>query len=278
MKPLKGHSKFGLKLIKDKEGYFVEKSGKIRLSKQCDKQILFSELIGKSTELKHLFESAKVIKLNYKEDIFTFTMPFYNGKNILDILERGDVTQLDDLIDKIFNFLAWEFKQCRIITDINTQLVRKIHSLWQEIMWDKTNKLFPKLLRKIQKKPIVIPTGICHGDFTFSNMIFGNKIILIDFLDSYIESPIQDIAKLLQELNLKWSLLMDDPQDRDLTKISIGYNYLRWEVTQRIVNEYRQYLKAIDLFYIVTLLRILPYVTDNKIMNVLTKEIEGIKL
>ncbi len=278
MKPLKGHSNFGLKLIKDKEGYFVEKSGKIRLSKQCDKQIYFSELIGKSSELKYLFESAKVIKLNYKEDVFTFTMPFYNGKNILDILERGDVTQLDDLIDKIFIFLAWEFKQNKIITDVNTQLLTKVNNLWSEIIWDKGNELFPKLIAQIKKNPIIIPTGICHGDFTFSNMIFGNKIILIDFLDSFIETPIQDIAKLLQELNLQWSLLMDNPQNRDLTKISIGYNYLRWEVTQQIVNKYHQYLEVIELFYLITLLRILSYVTDNKIMDVLTKEIEGIKL
>ena len=103
-------------------------------------------------------------------------------------------------------------------------------------------------------------------------MLFSNKIILIDFLDSFIESPIQDIAKLLQEVNLEWSLLMSSGI-RDITKIQISYNYLKWKIIQRITQEFPQYSKQIDLFYLITLLRIIPYIKEERIYKIVLKEI-----
>ena len=47
---------------------------------------------------------------------------------------------------------------------------------------------------------MLIPVGTCHGDLTFSNILFnGNNYYLIDFLDSFIESPLLDIVKLRQD-------------------------------------------------------------------------------
>ena len=42
---LKGHSKFNLKLIKNKDGYFVEKSDGKRLQQQSKKQEKYHNLI-----------------------------------------------------------------------------------------------------------------------------------------------------------------------------------------------------------------------------------------
>ncbi len=55
----------------------------------------------------------------------------------------------------------------------------------------------------------MMPVGICHGDLTFSNMLFnGNNYYLIDFLDSFVESPLLDIVKLRQDSAYLWSQLM----------------------------------------------------------------------
>lgn len=54
-----------------------------------------------------------------------------------------------------------------------------------------------------------MPVGVCHGDLTFSNILFnGNNYYLIDFLDSFIEAPLLDIVKIRQDSAHLWSQLM----------------------------------------------------------------------
>lgn len=281
---LKGHSNFILELIKEPNGYFVKKSDGERLHKQCEKQDLFRKYIINSNQaLSCSFDVPKIVERVWQPkrlgNKFSFTMPFYNGKSILDVLEKGDITLLDDMIDKLFIFLKWEFDNSKI-QEIDCSKVRtKLMNIHQKVANIELKNFIQALDYRFYNnfKTTKIPIGFCHGDFTFSNMIFSNKIILIDFLDSFVETPLQDVAKLLQSLNLQWELLMDDSK-RDITKIKIGYEYLRLEISSRILTTYPEYLKMIDVFYMITLLRILPYVKEKKIYNVVTKEIERIKL
>ena len=60
-----------------------------------------------------------------------------------------------------------------------------------------------------QLNTIEMPVGVCHGDLTFSNILFnGNNYYLIDFLDSFIEAPLLDIVKIRQDSAHLWSQLM----------------------------------------------------------------------
>ena len=124
------------------------------------------------------------------------------------------------------------------------------------------------------EKTIEIPVGIQHGDLTFSNMIFSNKIVLIDFLDSYIESPLQDIGKIFQEINLKWSVLMSG-KISDNAKVNIGYDYLRHKtriLVEELMKEFDICEKTMAIFYLMTLLRLFPYITKPEIYDVTLKE------
>lgn len=50
----------------------------------------------------------------------------------------------------------------------------------------------------------------CHGDLTLENMILKDgKIYLIDFLDSFFNSWVIDIAKILQDIDLGWHYRYD---------------------------------------------------------------------
>lgn len=59
-----------------------------------------------------------------------------------------------------------------------------------------------------------IPLGKCHGDLTLSNLLVQERfardseptIVVIDFLDSFIESPLADLAKMAQDLLYGWTL------------------------------------------------------------------------
>ena len=271
---LKGHSKFNLKLIKKSEGFFIQKIANskidvIRLKYQQEKQIQFREAIKKDKIIHSFFEIPKVVESSDN----SFTMSFYKGKSVLDIFEKGDITILDDIINKLFYFLNWEFNKSIYKRTIEQKTSEKLYRIIEKGTIDKEiYSIISNLVRYINKNGIIVPIGICHGDFTLSNMLFSNKIILIDFLDSFIESPIQDIAKLLQEVNLEWSLLMSSGI-RDITKIQISYNYLKWKIIQRITQEFPQYSKQIDLFYLITLLRIIPYIKEERIYKIVLKEI-----
>ena len=50
-----------------------------------------------------------------------------------------------------------------------------------------------------ESSTVEIPLGPCHGDLTTSNVLFAHDssaIALVDFLDSFLESPLVDLAKL----------------------------------------------------------------------------------
>lgn len=115
---------------------------------------------------------------------------------------------------------------------------------------------------------ITIPIGVCHGDLTLSNILFsGNSYFLIDFLDSYIETPLQDIAKLRQDSKYLWSRLMyKNPYDALRLKLisaridaAIDEHYSKFEW-------YRQFYQLIQS---INILRILPYAKEKSVIDYL---------
>ena len=51
-----------------------------------------------------------------------------------------------------------------------------------------------------------VDVGYCHGDLTFENTIVSdNGVYLIDFLDSFVNSPVIDHSKILQDAFCYWS-------------------------------------------------------------------------
>lgn len=119
---------------------------------------------------------------------------------------------------------------------------------------------------------IQIPLGKCHGDLTFSNILFTDrKIILIDFLDNFIETPLQDIVKLRQDTKHLWSLKLYK-REYDKTKIKIILNHLD-NIIDKHFSKYEFYRKYYSIFQKINLLRILPYVKDESIFQYVVNEI-----
>jgi len=262
---MKGHSNFNVELVKYTNGYFVKKSTKtpnIRLKNQIQKQIEFKMFIEKNEAMDLLFEIPSVIEEREKY----FIMDFYNGKSILDIFEKGDITLLNEIIDKLIRFINWEFENCIYTKDVRFEIIEKLSNVKSRDI--KVSCLIDKLIKKLPKE-IKIPIGMCHGDLTLSNLIFTERIVLIDFLDSYIETPLQDIAKLLQEIMLEWSLLINNNK-RDNIKIKIAYKYLREQLFSKLLS----YSEHSRLFYIITLFRLFPYIVNENIYKRVLSEIE----
>lgn len=240
---VRGHSKYKLKL----ENNLVEKyhhTNDDRLVKSAYKQKRFKSKFFKTPNV-----------LNIERD--GFKMEYISGYSFSQFLTAASKRDLDGFINKIDGYL----KENQITNyDIPIELfINKIKS----IDYDST-----LLLSKIKnKKTVNVGVGICHGDLTLSNMIFAEDIYLIDFLDSYLESPTMDIVKLRQDTHLHWSLNMVE-NVTDLTKIKLGLRY----IDEFLINNYE--VEDYYFLQIINLIRIFPYTNDKKTEDWLNKNIK----
>lgn len=239
---VKGYSNYTLSL---------EDDSVIKSSVKRDNRLLISATKQKNFR-SNFFKTPNVIDSSDLQ----FRMEYINGESFSQFFTAATKRDLDNLINKIDGYL-----QERIVGEIKIPiqiLIDKIISIQYDI------DLLPILSNKEYVK---IKVGMAHGDMTLSNMIFAEDVYLIDFLDSYIESPTMDIVKLRQDTHLYWSLNMVD-NVVDLTKIKLGLNYIDdWLSTKYVVDDY-------EIFQIINLLRIYPYSKSNKIRTYLDTNIK----
>lgn len=121
-------------------------------------------------------------------------------------------------------------------------------------------------MRVVDKLPaeLLFPIGPCHGDLTLGNVILDARsgVTLIDFLDTYLETPLQDIAKLKQDFVYGWSFRKESSNLIIKAEILCRYHY-----PQAMLQIERMYPVQIQLLTLMTLARVAPYVKD-----VLTKQ------
>ena len=117
----------------------------------------------------------------------------------------------------------------------------------------------------------IMPVGICHGDMTLSNMIFNdNEVYLIDFLDSFIETPLMDIVKLRQDTKYNWSYLLINDNKNNLVFENSKSNF--YKIDCEIVDYYSQqefYKNNYLIFQILNFLRIFQYAKKDYIIKYL---------
>jgi hypothetical protein len=100
-----------------------------------------------------------------------------------------------------------------------------------------------------------VPAGYCHGDLTFENVLVRDgELYLVDFLDSFADTPYIDFSKLLQDVLLMWSWRAQDRPP--FIKNIVLYNGLagmlspaELELTHRLL--------------VLNLLRALPYARER---------------
>lgn len=113
-----------------------------------------------------------------------------------------------------------------------------------------------------------IPVGMCHGDLTLSNILFNTNdgpLILIDFLDSFIESPIQDMVKVRQDTYYHWSLQLTN-REYDRIRIQTVLECLDKQFDLSF-SKYDFYQEWYPFFQILNFVRIIPYVKKMGIMT-----------
>lgn len=193
-----------------------------------------------------------------------FDMEYVHGQKYSEYLERLSIVEIKLLADNFFNyFMDGLNSSVKVIPD-RAVFLNKIQSL-ESALHDRVELNFDLIQKSVNYLRDIpeaeIPIGSCHGDFTFSNMLFsGDRIYLVDFLDSFLESPLIDLVKFRQDTFFHWTLSIDSnfPSGRGGKIIQI-FRYLDDEVFTRLaaLPEVRTWYVYLQVF---NLLRILPYV------------------
>ena len=269
--------------------FLIKKDNKfliLKKPKKLDNRELLS--IKKQNNFQSYFiENYKVTSakiLGNEKDIKNkkrYLIEYFDGKSGEDILLQGNKEEIN-ILKKFFFDYFFKVKN-------NTHLeLRNLNEYKKKIKKLKRTKNF-KLIKNskkilffvnniLKKKIYTFSLKKCHGDLTLSNLIVNFKkkeIILIDFLSTYEENLIQDFSKLFQEFNLHWTA-------RKYNKI----DYLRSSIVYESIINYNFWKKidskltnSLKLEFIMTILRIIPYVdkNDKKTINWIENSLDKIK-
>jgi hypothetical protein len=219
-----------------------------RLLQQIDKQVLFSNFILKN------IDAPKVLNIQ-KGELYSFEMEYISAFSFNEYFSSSCLNDINFVVETLFEYFDFLISNKKSHS-IENQIIKKITSLE-----NKTNyqKYLNFLKEYVKEKKICAPRTFCHGDLTFSNILFHkNRLFFLDFLDSYVDSFLCDIVKLKQDLYYMWNIKIQNIKSLRIKQI---YQYI-WS---RLYKKYYDYIES-DSFYIldaINSLRIEPYLTNQ---------------
>ena len=273
---VKGHSGCQIDVISDGSGIYIYKSTADpkylhRLVLQAEKQ-----KAAAAVEYQHI-RVPQIYEIEKTEETVVVKMQYVYSKNFIEFFEQAGFEQIDYLIGALKYFIEYEINQCRLETlspgifrdkfaDIKGKCLSNPLYQDDDIVTDiivRSEKVFADL------SDILIPVGLCHGDLTFSNILFnGNNYYLIDFLDSFVETPLQDIVKIRQDTAYRWSQLMYTKR-YDAVRLHIVMEKIDREIDAYFSNKYQWYREYYQVMQLMNILRILPYAHEQRVIDYL---------
>lgn len=225
----------------------------------------------------------KIFEVEQSSTDATIKMEYIYSKNFVEYFENAGFEQIKYLIGAIKYFIDLEINAStmqtvpsNILTDKMADVARKV----EKNAHLKDDAEAQELVRRSSEVmnavgDMVMPVGTCHGDLTFSNILFnGNNYYLIDFLDSFIESPLLDIVKIRQDTAYLWSTLMyHKPFDK--VRLSIVSEKIDKAIDEYFTAKYDWYRTYYMPLQLMNFLRILQYGKDDKVIAYLKRVIAG---
>lgn len=234
-----------------------------QINKQKEQKLLLEPLSS--------FNVPDVLEEGTLNEGLYFKMPYIIGSDYAHKFGNLSKHEIDNLFEKMVSLIEFYISISEIQTIGNEKFLDKC----QSIKLACNLPILDKVLEYVGKiSEIVLPIGYCHGDLALANIIESNdQLYLIDFLDSFIETPLQDIAKLRQDSKHKWLINLFDSKNIEISNKSqliINLNYF-----DSLIDSYFQkyeWYTYYKLFQIVNLSRILPYTSnDNTIVFIETE-------
>lgn len=273
---VKGHSGCQIEIVNEGDKLHLEKSTYdkkyiSRLKLQAEKQRTAS-----LRSYQHI-RIPEIYGIEQTEDSLIVKMQYVYSKNFIDYFEDAGFDQISYFIKALKIFVDAEISDSQVkevsrqvVIDkfkdvclkINNNSLIKDDKDVKEIV-SASNAIFQALDEKM-----LMPIGKCHGDLTFSNILFnGNNYYLIDFLDSFIESPLLDLVKIRQDSAFGWSQLMVTHKF-DTIRMNLISSKIDAEISKYYAN-YEWFSRYYKAFQVMNFLRVLQYAKEQKVVDYL---------
>lgn len=270
---IKGHSGCNIDIIETEGNLMVKKSSNDKkyfnrlelqgIKQQSDKAISDGIL------------TPKIYSIAKNSDECYILMDYIYAKNFIDYFESASPEDIDNFVAKFIRYIHNEIELCKMVKVSKNVFIKKFESI------KKNCEKNPLLVDNMRVKSILkdcetafmnlpdefeMPEGKCHGDLTFSNILFtSTNYYFIDYLDSFIETPIQDIVKLRQDTKYFWSTMMYKKKF-DIVRLNMIFKYIDNKISNHF-SEYEYYYRNYDRLQLMNILRILPYVKEERIRD-----------
>ena len=197
-------------------------------------------------------------------------MEYLHYQNYCDFFLKASLTNLDRFVDNIISLVEFQLKSSKLELIDKSLFLNKLDEIENKIkgnfFLDEKLEQLNNLRNEINKEKVLLPVGICHGDLTLSNMMIslgGEKIGVFDFLDSYLESPLVDVAKLRQDTQFHWSRLMTT-DSIDTARYEMVMKYIDKKIDAYFMR-YEWYVTHYRLIQGMNIARIFPYEKDPRV-------------
>jgi hypothetical protein len=268
---MEGRSGCKLDVVKEGSHVIIKKySSSVEYNKRLMKQANKQQNFYNNLPDNQIFSTARVIELHSSENALSwFSMPYLFSEKYSNYLEQASTVDLKKLLNNLIEYFNFNIKSStpqKIDVSIIASKIEELKLKVTDNIYATEKEYFFKILEYLKTNipDMPLPVGTCHGDFTFSNILFGdNKIYLLDFLDSFIESPLIDIVKIRQDTCFKWSVMLEkEMPSHKKNKIVQTFNFLDREIASFCNNNlglsmWYSYLQVFNL------LRIIPYLNNT---------------
>lgn len=202
----------------------------------------------------------------------------------LDFYSTASTERVEGFAGHLLEYLSANLANCSFKPVEATIFLDKLDSIEDQIAFSEHGAPYRRILEVIRKRlgeihGLSLPVGPTHGDLTLSNVMVasdGSCFGLFDFLDSYLESPLVDIAKLRQDTQFGWSMLMSE---RRVDRVRLGQILRHTDAI--IVDHFRGhewFNRGIDLIQAINLLRIAPYAKTEGVHRFIIDSVSKLRL
>lgn len=279
---VKGHSGCQVDIVTEGGNLYISKSTHDknyvpRLYQQAVKQRIASKAVYQHIRIPEIYEIERT------EEYVNVKMEYVYSKNFVDYFEDAGFDRINYFIKALKIFIDSEIEHSSLETINRRVIVDKFRDVCCKIKLNNFINRDEEVMEIMERsasvfqavdEEIEIPVGHCHGDLTFSNILFnGNNYYLIDFLDSFIESPLLDLVKIRQDSHYGWSQLMYE-HSLDDVRMNIIFQKIDAEI-DKYYSRYDWYRKYYTLFQLMNFLRIIQYAKEEKVIQFLKRTLKS---
>lgn len=280
---VKGHSGCSIEIRNQGNHVFVYKT--TRDPKYLQRLVLQAKKQKAAVDIEdYHIRVPEVYDITQTEKETSVKMQYVYSKNFVEFFEQAGFEQIGYFIEALKHFVEYEINKCtlqKVAAAIFQAKFKEIKSKVEKNPLFIGNIEIANILTKAElifadMQDMEVPLGTCHGDLTFSNILFsGNHYYLIDFLDSFVETPLQDIVKIRQDTAYRWSQLMYGKKF-DTVRLKIICDKIDMEIDSYFSSKYDWYRNYYHIMQLMNILRILPYASDFKVIERLVEILNGL--